>query len=618
MARKGLQRRAQQSPVSTLLTLLVGLSVGLAIALAIRAASPGPGVTTIVSLIALFVLVLGVFALAASYLSTRQRSELELRATSREALRAREEAVSASKAKSDFLATMSHEIRTPLSGILSYADLLADEPLTPTQARYAERIQVAGHSLLTVIDDILDFSRIEAGEIALRPQPFSLPSLIDNVASIISAVAEKKGVSVRSFTAPDLPRTVVGDEARLRQVLLNLLNNAVKFTNEGHVALRVERLANGPDSDRIRFAVEDTGIGIPKEKQGLLFRRFSQIDGSVAREFGGSGLGLAISRQLVELMGGRIEVESEAGQGSTFSFAVALPEGRLVDEEQEGEGEQTAADHRILLVEDLEENRDVARIILERRGYTVDCAGNGTEAVEAVQRTFYSVVLMDLQMPKMDGVTATRAIRSLDPPAGDVPIVAMTANVLSTQIRLCREAGMNDHLGKPFSRSALLAKIEKWQSARPAPASAPSPEPDSDDTPEEEVLDAEALAELIALMGEEWTRQSAERLRERIERTLANREPAPEEFEAIARDAHKIVSQAAQLGFVQLSRRYRELEHACLERRDVAERLLRARAAASAAAGQLMTLAGNDPKQPERGSPPRTPDAQPGTRTRPS
>jgi signal transduction histidine kinase/CheY-like chemotaxis protein len=385
--------------------------------------------------------------------SERERQAAELTRAKEAAEEAQARAELANEAKTDFLASMSHEIRTPLNGILGYADLLIASPgLDEVQRRSVERIQNAGEALLTVVDDVLDFSKIEAGQVALDPTPFSPKALAGDAVSIVSTVADRKGLPVRVELDPGLPAALLGDEARLRQILLNLLNNAVKFTREGSVTVRLVHGGTTPAGEVITVQVEDTGIGIPAEKQQRLFKRFSQVDGSIRREFGGTGLGLAISRQLVELMGGTIGVASTPGR------AAAAPAPRPA---------------RILLAEDLDINQELARSVLEAVGHQVDVVADGTEAIVAVQARPYDVVLMDVQMPNLDGLAATRLIRALDHPARDVPIIAMTANVLPQQVSACRQAGMTDHIGKPFKRDELYAAIDRaLGDERPAPVAA--------------------------------------------------------------------------------------------------------------------------------------------------
>jgi signal transduction histidine kinase/ActR/RegA family two-component response regulator len=375
------------------------------------------------------------------------------------------------QAKSEFLAKMSHEIRTPLNGVIAIADLMAATQLNDEQHELLDTLRLSAKTLLGIINDILDFSKIEAGRMVLETLPFTPTVLVEEVASIMAPAAHSKGLTVRTELSSSLPHSVAGDPLRLRQILLNFVGNAIKFTACGEVVIRAMRLKKGEgQSAWLRFEVQDTGVGIPPEKQAGIFDAFTQADSSVTRQYGGTGLGLAICKRLVELMGGQIGVYSQPGQGSCFWFEVPLP---VI---QENAPEETTAQPsgsalnsheldgvRVLLVEDNPVNQKVAIRMLQKLGCVVELAENGQQALEKLERASYDIVLMDMQMPIMDGLTATRLLRQREQQTGHHQVViALTANAMQTDRELCLEAGMDDYLSKPLTLDALQVMLLRW------------------------------------------------------------------------------------------------------------------------------------------------------------
>ena len=377
-----------------------------------------------------------------------------------------------SAAKSAFLANMSHELRTPLTSIIGFSQLMSDQSDLPEQAKhYARRISDASGALLSIINDVLDFSKLEAGQAPLENQPVSVRKLADEAIGLIAIQAAAKGVEVRIEFDPCTPEYLGGDEARLRQVLLNLLSNAVKFTDRGAVTVRT-RWRGGKTRGRLTVSVIDTGSGIAPENVGRLFERFTQAEVSINRTHGGTGLGLAICKGIVELMGGEVGVESEVGKGSTFWFSIPARAARqavqdapaVLDVQARTTGGMAI---RLLVVDDTAVNREIVRLMLEPVGVEIEEASGGAEGIKAAMTRPFDLILMDVRMPGVDGLEATRVIRATSQANRDTPILALTADVQSDNAQACRAAGMDDVMAKPIVPRELLSKIAQWSQQGP-------------------------------------------------------------------------------------------------------------------------------------------------------
>ena len=527
-------------------------------------------------------LAIGINQMAQQLQQDRNTLQSRIEEATHELREKKEEAEHANLEKARFLANMSHEIRSPMNSVLGMAQLALKTETNPRQRDYLEKIHFSGEHLLGIIDDILDFSKIDAGKLNIETIDFELDRVTQNLVNLVAWKTSEKGIKLTLDIDPGIPRVLRGDPLRLSQILINYVNNAVKFTAQGEIIIRARKIEESENDSLLRFEVQDTGIGMTQEEMAGLFQMFRQADNSTSRKYGGSGLGLAISKGLAGLMGGEVGVESEAGKGSTFWLTIRLGKGSMPEwlppENDEHNGQWQAGRLRamlaaingthILLAEDNSFNQQVTIEFLQGAGATVCVANNGKEALDLLSQEHFDCVLMDIQMPEMDGLEATRIIRG-DPDMAGIPVIAITANATNEDRERCLAAGMDDFIGKPFKPHVFYATLAKWLPVRPSqidmpltPSTSATPAAEATLGGDPDIIDLAVLAELVG-NDRKRIREFALRFIESVRGDITRIEAALEsrDMAALGTLGHHVKAPARMVGAMGFASLCQALEH---------------------------------------------------------